>query len=144
MTTDFIPSIRNNNFIAIRMDKKEIELAFIIPNNDTTRNYILSLIGDGYLTKSGDRYYKPTIKLLDLAFIPEILPVTSDQRKFISGNTVFSLEQLQTIFNRHVIRRLLLLGYFFTDANMRYRKTDKMLEFLADGDECFILKPNNK
>ena len=134
------PEIRNTNFIAIRMDKKEIELAFIIPENDTARNYILSLIGDGYLTKSGDRYYKPTLKLLDLAFIPDQIDITPETRRFLTANNALSLEQLQQVFNRHVIRKLLLIGYFFCDANMRYRKTDKMQELLAEGDDYITLK----
>lgn len=133
-----VPQIRNTNFISSRMDVKDIELCFIFDGK--TRPFINSLVEEGYLQKTGDRYYKPTDRLLSLAFLPEKIILTTEQRRYVTRNSAFTAEQLRVVFNNQMIKWLMVNNWIYVDANQRYRKSDQFNNWLVDGEDTINFK----
>lgn len=131
-------NIRNSNFISLHMDKQDIEHAFIFDGQ--TRTFINSLIAEGYLKKIGDRYYKPTEKLLDAIYLPDVFIMTADQRRYLTRNSSFTKSQLNVVFSDQIIKWLMINNWIYTDANSRYRKTEAFNDFLFEGNEAISFK----
>ena len=120
------------------MDKQDIEHAFIFDGQ--TRTFINSLIAEGYLKKIGDRYYKPTEKLLDAIYLPDVFIMTADQRRYLTRNSSFTKSQLNVVFSDQIIKWLMINNWIYTDANSRYRKTEAFNDFLFEGNEAISFK----
>jgi hypothetical protein len=134
----FIPKIRNNNFINNRMDYHDIEFCFVLDGQ--VRPFINSLIAGGYIKKTGDRYYKPTDKLLELAFLPAFIQLQPEQRKFLTKNSTFTSSQLKWVFNTQMINSLMRQGLIYTDANQRFRKSEGFTDYLVEGNDIIRFK----
>jgi len=119
------------------MNKKTVILAFELPDSKQTREkQILQLIEDGYLKRDG-LYFSPTEKALNECYLPDTIILTINTRFFLNVNKVFTKRELINIFdgNEQIVNWLKLNGYLFQSSDCRYRKTDKLDELLADGEE---------
>jgi hypothetical protein len=120
-----------------KMNKKTVILAFELPDSKQTREkQILQLIEDGYLKRDG-LYFSPTEKALNECYLPDTIILTINTRFFLNVNKVFTKRELINIFdgNEQIVNWLKLNGYLFQSSDCRYRKTDKLDELLADGEE---------
>jgi len=133
--------IRNKNFICKKMQLKDITAAFEIKGK--TFDYLYStLIEDDYLRKVGDRYFTPTEKLLNEAFLPKTLIVEEHQRRYLSNNAYFYRVDVITLFGgdlraEQIVKKLIKDGYILMDDSKRYRKSTHLEDFLGDGEDTF-------
>ena len=127
----------NKLYMSNKMNKKTVILAFELPDSKQTREkQILQLIEDGYLKRDG-LYFSPTEKALNECYLPDTIILTINTRFFLNVNKVFTKRELINIFdgNEQIVNWLKLNGYLFQSSDCRYRKTDKLDELLADGEE---------
>ena len=124
------------------MQQVDIKKAFDIPSRVGVLRYIYdTLIENGYLVKQNERYFKPTEKLLDLAFLPDKLILNDFQSRWLSYNTSFNKHDLIVLFddNKQIIKKMIYLQYFQLQRNGSYAKSAKFEQDLADGELEFSL-----
>jgi hypothetical protein len=123
--------IKNKKWISKKMTLADIVRAFEHVEDEPI---IELLIDEGLIEKDG-RYYEPTEKLLDEIYLPTTWKPTDPQRRFLMGNSTFSRKMLLMIMNEREIAKLLILGYFTVNANSKYKKSDKLVDFLMEGEK---------
>jgi len=133
--------ITNRNYISKRMQLIDIKGAFGVSHKSIMKFVYDELIGPGYLRKINERYYTPTQKLWDLAFLPLKLLLTEFQVRFLSYNSVFNRTDLVSLFddNEILVNKLILLNFFKLQKQGVYSKSDNFEEALADGEMQFAL-----
>jgi hypothetical protein len=129
----------NKLFISNKMTAKSVIMALEFPDTESkqVRNIrIRKLVEQGYIKKDG-LYYTPTDKMLYECYLPETIILTIKIRFFLNMNKVFTKKELVSIFdgNDIIVNWLKLNGYIYQSSDCRYRKTDKLDELLADGEE---------
>lgn len=134
--------IRNKNFICDKMQKRDIKEAFYFETDDLMSE-IYALIGEGYLRKEGDRFFCPTEKLLDEAFLPQSRTIFLDDVKsrFLSHNSSFYRGDLVSCFdgNERIVAALIKKGVLRLEHDKRYRKSSEFEELLAEGGDTIKL-----
>ena len=132
--------IRNTNFINSQMSVKDITLTFEYGKN--IKNFIYhTLIEEGYLKKNA-RYFIPTEKLLDLAYVPEKLTLDENQRRCLGFVHSFYKKEIIELLdgNKQVFKTMLKIGLLKQEFGKRYRKSEKFEEILSDGVSTIELK----
>jgi len=130
--------VRNNNFICNQMGRKDVEHAFDFIGS--TGDYIYDvLIERGYLKKYPG-YYKPTKKLITLAFGAKEIILESHQLRFLAVNNLFYRGELDQLFgNKHISQQAIETGWFLLQRG-KYRKSVKLEEWLTEGENKLILE----
>lgn len=134
--------IKNTNFICTYMNVADLRGAFGLPNNKTIHNYLYTtLIPDGWIKKHNERFWKPTEKLLNLAFLPEKVVFTDEQMRYLSYNLTFSRADLINIVddNEQIVKRMIKLGLILMEKGGTYRKSVAFEEHLAEGEQTINL-----
>ena len=136
-------NIKNKNFISSKMQIVDIKHAFGVETKGIQKFIYDELIGPGFLRKINGRYYAPTEKLLDLAWLPPMLDLTEYQARFLSYNSHFSRPDLIELLddNIQIVKQLVKFGFFMLQKNGSYSKSAKLEEALADGETQFSLTP---
>ena len=134
-------NIRNKNFICKKMQIKDIKKAFKCEGKAFDYLYDV-LVEQGYMRKTGDRYFSPTEKLLNEAFLPKVLVLDEFQRRYLSNSSYFYKIDLCQIFggdlvSEQIVKKLIKEGYVLLDDNKRYRKSITLEDFLAEGEDTF-------
>lgn len=121
----------DQTLITPRMSIKQVCAAF-----NTVKLSIPDLIKSGLIIDKGI-YYAPTIKLYYKLYLPEIITINKDKRTLLINNEVFTKEELTALFdnNCHVVTWLKLNGFLYQSSDCRFRKSDKLCELLAEGEE---------
>lgn len=134
-------TIDNPNYISSKMQFVDIKYAFKVQNKGIMKFIYEELIGPGYLRKVNERYYAPTQKLLDLAFLPKKLVLQEYQGRYLSYNSHFSRADLIELFddNEQIVKQLIKLGFLTLQKNGNYSKSAKFEEALAEGEMQFSL-----
>lgn len=130
--------VKNKQFISKKMTLNDLIKAFEKPVEDDTP-LVDRLRNEGLIERNG-RYYEPTEKLLDQIHLETTWKPLADQRRFLMGNSLFSKRMLLLIMNERTLNRLMVLGYFTMNVNAKYRKTDKLIDFLLEGEQEIWLK----
>jgi hypothetical protein len=122
------------------MNKHDIANAFVFSVGTTTIAEINELIADGWLRKTANRLFSPTEKLLDEAFLPQAITLGSSQLRYLSLSNWFYKKDLVNCLNNNeqIVKYLIRYGYLVLHADKRYRKSDKLIEWLTDGNNTFI------
>jgi len=133
--------IRNKNFICKKMQLKDISKAFEFKGKAYDFIYNV-LLEEDYLRKIGDRYFTPTEKLLDAAFLPKMLLVKEHQRRYLSNNAYFYRVDIVNLFGgnlmaEQIVKKLIKDGYLLLDDSKRYRISTHLEDFLGDGEDTF-------
>lgn len=134
--------IRNKNFICSKMSMTDVTRAFECGKKP--KEYVYdTLIEEGWIRKIGDRFFAPTEKLLNEAFLPVCVSLDENQRRYLSNNTHFYRVDLLNAFggeqtSEQIVKKLIAKGYIVLDDSKRYRKSGALEEFLADGDDTFM------
>ena len=93
------------------MQIMDLKFAFEKPPNKKFINFIYeNLIGEGYLHKANERYYTPTLKLLNEVFLPasNTLTLMEFQIRYLSYNTLFAKNDLFHIFKWRKIPKIII------------------------------------
>jgi len=143
MKIDGALKVKNKNFICQRMNARDIKEAFYVDRKDFM-DFVYDMIGAGYLQKVGDRYFRPTQKLIDEVLLPEngMYYIEAHQRRILSFQSSFYFNELISVFDgkEYIANAMIRFGYFKISADKRYRKTDEFAEFLADGGDTVKVK----
>ncbi|HBH11735.1 MAG TPA: hypothetical protein DDX29_01230 [Clostridiales bacterium] len=123
------------------MQLRDINNAFVVSGSVLDYTYSV-LIEGGYVRKIGGRFYEPTEKLLDEAFLPNILVLDEHQRRYLSMNQCFYRHDLVKCLddNDQIVKALIKKGYLKLDTDKRYKKSDDFNNILADGGDTINLK----
>jgi len=139
-------TIRNSNFINSQMSLKDISFAFE-RGKETVKGYTYNtLIEHGYVRKKG-RYFVPTDKLMELAFVPDQITFHEYQRRWLNSIYKFySEEVIENAFdnNSHIFKVMVKLGMFKREQDKRYRKSEVFEDLLSEGESTFKLKNDLK
>jgi len=132
---------RNTNFINSQMSVKDITLTFEYGKIGIKDFIYHTLIEEGYLKKKA-RYFIPTEKLLDLAYVPEKLTLDEDQRRCLSVVSSFYKKEIIELLdgNKQVFKTMVKMGLLKQEPGRRYRKSEKFEEMLSDGMSTITLK----
>lgn len=128
-------------YLALKMQVRDIAYAFSVEKKESKLDFIYNvLIANGLLQKYNERYYMPTDKLLEFAFVPSFYITTKEQRRALVFQTHFTKEDLMTIFGGSLrglimFRAMVRNGYVRLDDGKRYRIDATLGERLADGVE---------
>ena len=135
--------IRNKNFICDKMIKRDVLEAFVNEHN-TFIDLTCDLIGNGYITKQGDRYFVPTKKLMEEIFLPKNGRYTLDEHqiRFLSNQSSFYFNELLFSLdeNATLVNAMIRIGLLKFHTDKRYRKSSEFEEFLADGGDIIKVK----
>jgi len=134
--------IKNPNFICPLMQKRDIQEAFVFQKGSSFVDELYKLIGDGYLQKKGDRFYIPTQKLMDEAFLPKngFIVMEDHQRRFLNNNNGFYFKDLVICFgNETIVNRMIKVGYLRLENDKRYRKSSLLDDLLVEGQDIIKL-----
>ena len=137
--------IKNKNHFSHRMIRADLVSAIEMPSNAKTNKYIHDvLVGEGWFKKlSGGRYYEPTTKVLNAAFVPDLLELTKQQIRALSLSDGWYKPELVVILgNEHIFHQMIALGYLYQDSSRRYKKEEEFSERLVDGDVAFSMLDN--
>jgi hypothetical protein len=70
-----------------------------------------------------------------MSTLPSIIKFDKNSRNVLTNNTVFTKEELVYLFGeKSIVTWLKLNGYLYQSSDCRWRKTDKLDEILADGE----------
>ena len=132
-------TIRNSNFIAPVMVKRDIQSAFLFEGK--VSDFIWrELIENGWIVRKSDRYFKPTEKLLDLAFLPSQIVLSEGQRRALEVSTTFAKEELVEIFeNLQIVKKLIKMNLLKVGADKRFRKSAELEHLLVEGETLIQL-----
>jgi hypothetical protein len=125
------------------MQKRDIIEAFDFENKKSPIDNIYDLIGDGFLQKAGDRFYIPTRKLMELAFLPEsgIILLDDNMRRYLSyNNSYYRGDLIHALGNETIVDVMITLGYFRLEGDRRYRKSPDFEQALSDGIDIVKLR----
>ena len=128
-------------YLTKKMQVRDLMYAFGQKNLKGKLNYIYDiLIANGLVTRWNERYYLPTKKLLEFAFVPAMFNTSKEQRRTLVVNGHFTKEDVITIFGgglkgETMFHALVRNGYMRQDDGRRYRITQELGERLADGLE---------
>lgn len=139
--------IENKNFIAKKIQIKDIQLAFGFKGRLETNRFIYdTLIPEGYIMRHNERWFRATEKLLDLAHLPKKLILDTFQSRFLSYNTFFSKTDLVELFldNEQIVKGLIKHGYLLLQKSGNYIKSAKFEDDLAAGENVFSLLNSNE
>jgi len=124
-------SIRSANFISRNMTMSDINAGLAVEGDLTLKQRMVYLIEYGWIERKSN-HFSASRKLLEFVFLPDMFITTREQREYLGKSSTFTKEDLMCVMNDVTLFKLKELGYLFTDANMRYRRTDKMDNWLSD------------
>jgi hypothetical protein len=124
-------SIRSVNFISKNMTMSDINAGLAVEGDLTLKQRMVYLIEYGWIERKSN-HFSASRKLLEFVFLPDMFITTREQREYLGKSSTFTKEDLMCVMNDVTLFKLKELGYLFTDANMRYRRTDKMDNWLSD------------
>jgi hypothetical protein len=131
--------IRNSNFITSQMSLRDISYTFVFKGSAKDFTY-KTLIEEGYIKKHL-RYFAPTDKLLDLAFVPTFIVLDEHQRRwFTCNNNFFAKEAIEHLGEEQIFKRMVKVGMFKITTACRYRKSEGFEELLTEGETTFRLR----
>lgn len=133
--------IKNNNFICSQMTQRDIKHAFEFEGS--TLDFIYTeLIAPGLVEKH-ERYYKPTYKLMKLAFGTEKIKLESHQIRKLVNNERFYISDLKELLGNQVLVDQAIESGWILEEKGRYRKSVKLEELLAEGEDELLLEKSN-
>jgi hypothetical protein len=124
----------------------DIQYAFGLERKAIKTYIYEKLIANGYVTKKSDRWFKPTEKLLNLAFLPTKYIMNESQRRYLQVQTACTKEDIINLFdgNVQIFKELIKIGYFKFDSDRRYRKSEPFEEMLAEGEDTFYFRKDEE
>jgi hypothetical protein len=104
------------------------------------QSFLIDKLLEENLIKFSGQYYKPTQKLLEIAFLPKEIKITKQIRQVLTQNEVFTKDELLKYFDDGYVAEAIIFWlkehtYFYQSSDCRWRKTEKINELLADGVE---------
>lgn len=123
-------------YISSRMSKQDV-LAMLgfVWNKKEHQKIIDGLVNDGMLENKGI-YYTATIKLYYSVKLPDIIIINKTIRTILTKNEIFTKEELCELFynNDIIVHWLKMNGYITQSSDCRFRKSDRLCEVLAEGE----------
>jgi hypothetical protein len=100
----------------------------------------IDLLMEDKLVKFNGQYYRPTQKLLQIAFLPETITIKKYYRIVLTQNEVFTKEEMIKYFGDDSSAEAIIVwlkdnAFIYQSSDCRYRKADKFDELLANGVE---------
>ena len=134
-----LPSIRNKNFICGQMTQKDIKKAFNFQGKAMDFVYDV-LIEDGYVERH-ERYFKPTPKLINLAFGVDSFELNERALRVIASSEWFYRSEITDLFNgdKYIAEQAINEGYFL-QIRGKYRRSEKLSEYIASGENILLFK----
>ena len=134
--------IKNANFICSQMTQRDIKYAFEFECSVLDFIY-KELIASGLVEKH-ERYYKPTYKLMKLAFGADKITLESHQIRKLVVNETFYISDLKELFGNQVLVDQAIESGWILQEKGRYRKSVKLEEWLAEGEDELLLEKNDE
>jgi hypothetical protein len=111
----------------------------------TEQSFFIDRLLSENLVKYNGQFYKPTQKLLELAFLPKAIIIPKNIRQVLTHNEIFTKEELIKYFGDDYTADVIVFWlkehlYIYQSSDCRYRKCDKLCELLAEGEEAINTK----
>jgi hypothetical protein len=134
--------IKNAHFICNQMSAIDIAYAFGLERKAVKEYIYQKLIAGGYLHKKSDRWFKPTEKLLNLAFLPSKYTLSETQSRYLTSQTACAKEEMVSLFdgNAQIFKALVEMGYLKFGTDKRYRKSTTFEDMLVEGEDTIHFK----